>query len=80
VRNKMDAQVKYRVSFWRSIYGWKHNFIELPMAPVSCQNFIGVNSNHWNKLTSRICQSVASTVYWALGPCWGRPTPSRPHL
>jgi hypothetical protein len=38
VRNKTDAQVAYGVRFGRSIYGWKHNFIELPMAPVSCQN------------------------------------------
>jgi hypothetical protein len=38
VRNKTDAQVAYGVGFGCSIYGWKHNFIELPMAPVSCQN------------------------------------------
>jgi hypothetical protein len=38
VRNKTGAQVAYGVGFGRSIYGWKHNFIELPMAPVSCQN------------------------------------------
>jgi hypothetical protein len=38
VRNKTDAQVAYGVGFGRSIYGWKHNFIQLPMAPVSCQN------------------------------------------
>jgi hypothetical protein len=35
VRNKTDAQVAYGVGFVRSIYGWKQNFIELPMAPVS---------------------------------------------
>jgi hypothetical protein len=33
VRNKTDAQVAYGVGFGRSIYGWKHNFINLPMAP-----------------------------------------------
>jgi hypothetical protein len=38
VRKKMDAQVAYGVGFGRSISGWKHNFIELPMALVSCQN------------------------------------------
>jgi hypothetical protein len=38
VRNKTDAQVAYEVGFGRSIYGWKHNFIELPMEAVSCQN------------------------------------------
>jgi hypothetical protein len=35
---KTDAQVAYGVGFRRSIYGWKQNFIELPMAPVSYQN------------------------------------------
>jgi hypothetical protein len=34
VHNKTDAQVAYEVGFGRSIYGWKHNFIDLPMAPV----------------------------------------------
>jgi hypothetical protein len=38
VRNKTDAQVTYGVGFQRSIYFWKDKFIELPMAPVSCQN------------------------------------------
>jgi hypothetical protein len=46
VRNKTDAQVAYKVGFGRSIYGWKHSFIELPMALVSWQNTIGVNGNH----------------------------------
>jgi hypothetical protein len=38
VRNKTDAQVAYKVGFGRSIYGWKHNFIDLPMELVPCQN------------------------------------------
>jgi hypothetical protein len=38
VRNKTDAQVAYKVGFGRFIYGWNHNFIELPMALVSCAN------------------------------------------
>jgi hypothetical protein len=29
---KIDALATYRVGFGRSIYGWNHNFIELPMA------------------------------------------------
>jgi hypothetical protein len=45
VRNKTDAQVAYGVGFGRSIYGWKQNFIELPMAPVLCQNLTRVNGN-----------------------------------
>jgi hypothetical protein len=38
VHNKTDAQVAYGLGFGRSIYGWKHNFIDLPMTLVSCQN------------------------------------------
>ena len=34
-RTKNDAQVAYGVRFGRSLYGWKDNFMELPMAPVS---------------------------------------------
>jgi hypothetical protein len=34
VRNKTDAQVEYEVRFGRSLYGWKQNFIDLPMALV----------------------------------------------
>jgi hypothetical protein len=66
VRNKMDAQVPYKVSFGRSIYGWKNNFIELPMAPVSSQNSSRVNGNLQNKLTSRICQGTAPTPFGLL--------------
>jgi hypothetical protein len=58
VRNKTDAQVAYGVGFGRYICSWKHNFIELPMAPVSCQNSFWVNGNMRNKLTSRICQGA----------------------
>jgi hypothetical protein len=80
VRNKMHAQVAYGVGFGRSIYGWKQNFIELPMAPVSCQNSFRVNGNRRNKLTSRICQSAASTVWLGFrpklrAPLLGRPKP-----
>jgi hypothetical protein len=41
------------------MYGWKHNFIQLPMALDSCQNYIGVNGNHRKKWTSRICHGAA---------------------
>ena len=30
-RTKNDAQVAYYVRFGRSLYGWKDNFMELPM-------------------------------------------------
>ena len=39
-RTKIDAQDTYRLHFGRSIYGWKDNFIELPMAPVPHQTSI----------------------------------------
>jgi hypothetical protein len=39
-RTKNDAQVAYRVCFGCCLYGWKNNFIELPMAPVPHQNSI----------------------------------------
>jgi hypothetical protein len=78
VHNKTDAQVSYKVGFGRSIYGWKQNFIELPMAPVSCQNSSRVNGNRRNKLTSRICQSAASTVWLGLRPKLGAPHPWSP--
>jgi hypothetical protein len=78
VRNKTEAQVTYGVGFGRSIYGWKKNFIELPMAVVSCQNSSRVNGNRRNKLTSRICRSAASTVLLGLRPKLGAPDPWSP--
>jgi hypothetical protein len=55
VRTKNDAQVAYELGFGRFFYGWNHNFIELPMAPVSGPNSFWGNGTHRNKLTSRIC-------------------------
>jgi hypothetical protein len=75
VRNKTDAQVAYGVGFGRSIYGWKQNFIKLPMAPVLCQNSFRVNGNRRNKVTSRICQSAALTVWLGLRPKLGAAHP-----
>jgi hypothetical protein len=80
VRNKTEAQVAYGLGFGRSIYGWKQNFIELPMALVSYQNSFRVNGNRRNKLTSRICQSAVSTVWLGFrpklrAPLLGRPKP-----
>ena len=68
VFSKSDAQDAYRLRFGRSLYGWKGNFIELPMAPVSHKNSLGVNGNHRNKLTSRIYPGVASRLLgrWAV--------------
>jgi hypothetical protein len=78
VRNKTDAQVAYGVGFGGSLYGWKQNFIELPMALVSCQNSFRVHGNRRNKLTSRIWQSAASTVWLGLRPKLGAPHPWSP--
>jgi hypothetical protein len=78
VRNKTDAQVAYGVGFGRSIYGWKQNFIKLPIALVLCQNSFRVNGNRRNKLTSRICQSAALTVWLGLRPKLGSPHPWSP--
>jgi hypothetical protein len=78
VRNKTDAQVAYGVGFGRSIYGWKQNFIELPMALASCQNSSRVNGNRRNKFKSRICQSAASTVWLGPRPMLGAPHPWSP--
>jgi hypothetical protein len=84
VRNKTDAQVAYGVGFGRSIYGWKQNFIKLPMVSVLCQNSFRGNGNRRNKLTSRIFQSAALTVWLGLRPKleaphpWSPPTLGRP--
>jgi hypothetical protein len=78
VPNKTDAQVAYGVGFGRSIYGWKHNFIKLPMALVLFQNSFRVNGNRRNKLTSKICQSAALTVWLGLRPKLGAPHPWSP--
>jgi hypothetical protein len=54
------------------------------MAPVLCQNSSRVNGNRRNKLTSRICQSAALTVWLGLRPklgaphLWSPPTLGRP--
>jgi hypothetical protein len=78
VHNKMDAQVAYGVGFGRAIYGWKQNFINLPMAPVLCQNSSRVNGNRRNNLTYRICQCAALTVWFGLRPKLGAPHPWSP--
>jgi hypothetical protein len=66
-RNKMGAQVAYGVGFGRSLYGWKDNFEELPMAPVSGPNSSRIHRNYLNKLTSRICSGAATPSFGLLG-------------
>jgi hypothetical protein len=48
------------------------------MAPVLCQNSSRVNGNRRNKLTSRICQSAALTVWLGLRHKLGAPHPWSP--
>ena len=67
--SKTDVQVAYELRFWWSTYGWKDNFIRKPMEVFSHQNSIRINGNHWNKLTSRICQGAASPCFGPFGPC-----------
>ena len=59
-RTKNDAQAAYGLQFGRSLYAGKDNFVELLMELVSDPNSIGVNRNHQNKWTSRICQGTAT--------------------
>jgi hypothetical protein len=62
-RKKMGTQVAYGVGFGRSLYGWKDNFEELPMAPVSGPNLSRIHGNCLNKF--RRCDAV----FWPIGPC-----------
>ena len=73
VHTKINAQVAYVVHFGHSLYGWKDNFKELPMAPVSGQNSFEVNGNCQNKRTSRICHGAATPSFGLLAhvSCWG---------
>jgi hypothetical protein len=67
-----DATTSYEIRLGRSLYGWKDNLIELPMASVSCQNNIWVDRNRRKKWTSRIYQGVASPSFGPLArvSCW----------
>jgi hypothetical protein len=62
-RNKMGTQVAYEVGFGCSLYGWKDNFEELLMAPVSSPNSSRIHRNCLNKLTSRICSGAATPSF-----------------
>ena len=70
---KNDSQAAYGVRIGHSLYGWKDNFKELPMAPASGQNSFGVNRNTQNKTTSRICHGAATPSFGLLAhvSCWG---------
>jgi hypothetical protein len=63
----MGAQVAYGVRFGRSLYGWKDNFEELPMASISGPNSFRIHRNCLNKLTSRIYSGVATPSFGLLG-------------
>jgi hypothetical protein len=63
----MGAQVAYGVGFGRSLYGWKDNFEELPMAPISGPNSSKIHRNCLNKLTFRFCFGAATPSVGLLG-------------
>ena len=71
---KNDAKAAYRVRFGRSLYGWKDNFKELPMALASDPNSLEVNGNHQNNVASRIYQGAMPPSYGLLShePCWAK--------
>ena len=70
---KNNTTATYGVHFGRSLYGWKGNFKELPMALVSGPNSLGVDRNRWNKGTPRICHNAATPSFGLLAcvSCWG---------
>ena len=80
-RTKIRAQAAYGVRSGWSLYGWKYNFKELPMEQVWGPNSLGVDGNHWNNMTSRICQGAAPPSFELLAhvPCcanwWTPPWP-----
>jgi hypothetical protein len=69
---KIDALATYGVRFGCSIYGWNHNFIELPMELVPPQNTFWVDRNRRHKWASRIYQGAVSLSVGPLAhvPCW----------
>ena len=70
---KINVQVAYGVHFGRSLYGWKDNIKELPMAPVSGRNSFGVEANCQNYRTSRIYHGAVTPSFGLLArvSCWG---------
>ena len=72
-RAAINAQDTYEDRFGRSLYGWKDNFKELPMAPVLGPNSFEVNGNCWNNRTSRIYHGAATPSFGLLTrvSCWG---------
>ena len=73
-RTKINAHAAYGVRFRFSLYGWKDNFKELPMALVLGPNSFGVDGNRRNNTTSRICQGAAPPSFGLLShvPCWAK--------
>jgi len=70
---KNDAQAVYGVRFGRSLYGWKDNLKELPIAPVSGPNSLVVNGNRQNKRMSKIWDGTTTPSFGLLAriSCWG---------
>jgi hypothetical protein len=72
VFGKTDAQATNGVWFQRSTYGWKDNFIDLPIQLVWGPNSFWVVGNRPNKVASRICPGAASPSFglWAVYRRW----------
>jgi hypothetical protein len=68
VHIKTDAQVSYNIQLGRSWTPWKDKKINFSMELVPCLKSSGINGNHQNNLTSRICLSAAPP-FLAFGPC-----------
>ena len=69
---KTVTQVAYVLRFGRSTYAWKAKEIIFPMDLSQCKISSGVNRNHRNNMTSRICQGAGSPSFGLLArvPCW----------
>jgi hypothetical protein len=80
---KTDTHATYRLCFRWSRYRWPAKETSFPAQLVPRQNMVGVDGNHHNKMTSRICHESATPV---LGPnglflgLLGHPLAHRPSL
>ena len=70
---KNDAQAAYGVHSGYYLYGWKDNFKDPKMVPVSSPNLLGVDENLRNNGTFRIYHGVGTPSFGLVGrvSCWG---------
>jgi hypothetical protein len=65
---KTHAEVAYDIKLGCSWTPWKFKEITFPLELVPCLNSSGINGDHRNNWTSRICLS-AGPPFLAFGPC-----------